>query len=149
VEKVCRRCLKSLPLASFNSRQGRCKECLSELGRANYRSGRSETRSYDGVYAANIMRTFGMTISDYNRMLDRQGGVCAVCNTAETVLRRNGEPYRLAVDHDHRTMQVRGLLCRRCNQVVWAIEEHEGLLRDVADYLARFRGGAEPTATTR
>ncbi len=138
MEKTCIRCGQTAAIEVFSPGQNKCKPCIRIINKEIYSSGLSKTRSYDGVYAANIMRTFGMTLDDYNSMLERQSGVCAVCREPESVLRKNGQPYRLAVDHNHRTMQVRGLVCRRCNQVVWAIEEHAGLLADVTRYLEQF-----------
>jgi len=52
---------------------------------------------------------YGITAEQYDEMLRRQGGVCAVCGQDC----RTG--MRLAVDHDPDTNQVRGLLCRACN----------------------------------
>ena len=60
-------------------------------------------------------------------MFDRQGGVCAICQRAKGISRR------LAVDHNHATGAVRGLLCAPCNQFI-------GYLRDDA---AAFRRGYE------
>ena len=65
----------------------------------------------------------------YERMLEQQGGHCALCpNTPKT--------RRLDVDHDHRTMAVRGLLCHRCNRALpnWVTPEW---LVDAAIYLRR------------
>lgn len=48
---------------------------------------------------------------DYEGLLAFQGGVCAICG---------GPPKtrRLDRDHDHKSMEVRGLLCVRCNRNV-------------------------------
>lgn len=66
---------------------------------------------------------------DYDRMLAAQDGHCALCpNTAGT--------RRLHIDHDHRTMRVRGLLCFRCNTALRGYMTPEWL-RAAADYLER------------
>ncbi len=52
------------------------------------------------------MRTHGITQIQYDLLYHRQRGKCAICFK---------QPKRLVVDHDHRTMQVRGLLCDGCN----------------------------------
>lgn len=53
---------------------------------------------------------YGLSIADYDALLIRQGGVCRICKlTCST-------GKRLAVDHDHVTGEVRGLLCTRCNR---------------------------------
>lgn len=59
--------------------------------------------------------SYGMTPAEYQRLLDFQGGVCFIC-------RRPPRNKRLAVDHDHETGLVRGLLCadneNGCNRAV-------------------------------
>jgi len=55
-----------------------------------------------------------MTLARYEEMFSAQGGVCKICQRPEPAQRR------LAVDHDHKTGLVRGLLCTRCNiQLGW------------------------------
>jgi hypothetical protein len=51
----------------------------------------------------------------YDVLLAEQGGVCAICKRQPSINRR------LDIDHDHRTMLYRGLLCHRCNRAlpVW------------------------------
>lgn len=56
-----------------------------------------------------LRQTYGITCEDYYRLLDHQGGVCAVCG------RRPGK-WRLAVDHDHESGIVRGLAHHRCQR---------------------------------
>jgi hypothetical protein len=55
-----------------------------------------------------ITKTYGLTSADYDTLLEAQGGKCAIC-------RGRPQSKRLAVDHDHNTGAVRGLLCSRCN----------------------------------
>ena len=80
---------------------------------------------------ARIVGKFGLTPLDYARMLATQGGLCAICRKPE-VRMRDGLPMRLAVDHDHESGRVRGLLCARCNLLLGAYE----LVRDDARFLA-------------
>ncbi len=63
-----------------------------------------------------------MTIRQYDEMLEAQDGACAICLWPETVMRQ-GELIALAVDHDHHTGQVRGLLCHRCNVALVLVED--------------------------
>jgi hypothetical protein len=54
-----------------------------------------------------LQRRYGLSRADYDALLKRQGGVCAIC----------GKPSEktLCVDHCHATGTIRGLLCRKCN----------------------------------
>lgn len=59
---------------------------------------------------------------EYAELLTRYGKVCRICG------RTNGK-HRLAVDIDHATGRIRGLLCHRCNTAI-------GLFRDDPELLA-------------
>lgn len=66
----------------------------------------------------------GITIEDYQRMLEKQKEVCAICHQAETRLNgRTKEPMRLVIDHCHETNKVRGLLCHSCNTALGKFQE--------------------------
>jgi hypothetical protein len=77
---------------------------------------------------------FGLTIEDYDAMHEAQGGVCAICKQPETSS-RGGKVYRLAVDHDHTTGQVRGLLCFKCNSSMGSFEKRNVPLENVIKFL--------------
>lgn len=75
-----------------------------------------------------ILRTYGITQDDY-RTLDL--GYCPIC------LRDWGGTVRPAVDHDHKTLEVRGILCLYCNRYVVGRHRDADVIRRVADYLAK------------
>lgn len=62
------------------------------------------------AHTARLKRVFGITPEQYDKMLARQGGGCAICG-------RPPKKNRLAVEHDHgASKRVRGLACHRCNK---------------------------------
>jgi phage regulator Rha-like protein len=71
-------------------------------------------------------------------MLEHQEGVCAICGKPETVKSRKGEVLALAIDHDHATGKVRGLLCFRCNTTLGTYE------RNVTSFQAYLFASASP-----
>ena len=77
------------------------------------------------------MCAYGITIADYNAILERQGGVCAICK------KHPGET--LCVDHCHATGKVRGLLCRKCNAAIGFLEDDPRNARAAAAYLEAAR----------
>ena len=66
-----------------------------------------------------------MTPEDYDAMLARQNGVCAICKTGGC---------KLIIDHSHKTNAVRGLLCNACNLGLGNFGDDPGSLRMAADY---------------
>lgn len=58
--------------------------------------------------ACHLMRKFGITVADYDRLLNVQEGKCAICR------KESGKTFH--VDHCHKTGKVRGLLCVSCNR---------------------------------
>lgn len=83
------------------------------------------------------IKRYGLTPSDYDRMLEAQGGKCAICRQPETFRRKDGSPMHLAVDHCHTTGRVRGLLCRMCNQTLGRVKDSVELLQASIDYLRK------------
>ncbi len=56
-------------------------------------------------------KQLGVSDDEYARLLEAQGGGCAICGAKP-------KTRRLHVDHDHKTGKVRGLLCHRCNRAL-------------------------------
>jgi Recombination endonuclease VII/HNH endonuclease len=81
-----------------------------------------------------LRRNFGITLVQYREKLAEQGGVCAICGSDE-VAERKGKKLKLAVDHDHDTDVVRGILCIACNTGIGKLNDSPARLRDAAVYL--------------
>lgn len=123
-----------------------------EKARAKRLERRAKKSAYDKLYKkykfryspaqqrAHILRSrYGLTVERYEAMLAAQGGVCAICEQAETILNRNGVQQCLGVDHDHITGEVRGLLCFKCNSALGAFGDDTRRLVRAAEYLIRSR----------
>jgi Recombination endonuclease VII len=81
---------------------------------------------------ASKLKRYGLDVVLYEKLLNDQGGVCAVCRTNKTA---HAGSKRLAVDHDHLTGKVRGLLCGRCNKTIGMLRDDPVLIRALAYYL--------------
>lgn len=79
--------------------------------------------------AAHLMRKFGLTLEQYDAMLEAQGGGCFLCG------RPPREDISLHVDHDHSTGRVRGILCFCCNNALADFQDDPELLRKAACYV--------------
>jgi hypothetical protein len=85
---------------------------------------------------SDLRRDFGIDLGEYQRMHDQQGGTCAICKQPETVM-RNGRIKWMAVDHNHATGAIRGILCSSCNQGIGKMRDDPALLRAAADYIEK------------
>ena len=76
-----------------------------------------------------LKRKYGLTVEEYEMMLNEQEGVCAICRKPPT------KDRRLAVDHCHKAGHIRGLLCTRCNVALGLFDEDAGRVLRAYDYL--------------
>lgn len=80
---------------------------------------------------------YGITLDQYNEMVEAQFGVCMICGKINNRMNyKTGKPERLVVDHNHATNKVRGLLCHRCNL---AVGMYETMKIEIANYLEKFK----------
>jgi hypothetical protein len=87
-----------------------CAGCQSFRESDDFGKGATRCRpcASSAQHGAMIAKTYGLAPAQYEALLGLQGGRCAIC-------RARPKSKRLAVDHDHGSSAVRGLLCSRCN----------------------------------
>ena len=150
--KKCSKCGVEKPLDVFHrdsrrsdGRHRHCKECVL-VRVAKYRADnpdkvkasqkRSRKKNPDVYRNKQLLWTFGITLEEYQRMEAGQGGTCAVCRRPETEIHpQSGKPRNLAVDHNHDTGAIRGLLCNACNRGIGLLNDDPNLLEAAAQYL--------------
>jgi hypothetical protein len=86
------------------------------------------------IRVARLLRDYGMTLADYDAMLTRQNGGCALCGIKPEDQAARYTKY-LHIDHDHKTGKVRGLLCAEHNLMLGRWHDSATELRTAADYL--------------
>lgn len=117
-----------------------CKDCLAE-GVTTQREAKfpgprcfthhrafraaQKQRSHESM----VKKTYGLDDGDYRRLYEFQGGKCWICRRA------TGRVKRLAVDHNHATGEVRGLLCGVCNRLVGHLRDDPQVAYRIAAYL--------------
>lgn len=156
--KVCSKCGKEKPVSEFskdkNSSDGytyQCKECRNKKYREYYaahpekrKEKNDKQKDLRKEYYSNperkfayrkryIEREFGIKYEDYDKMLEEQHGVCAICGKPET---KPNAKY-LAVDHNHETGEVRGLLCNNCNRALGLLKDNVDVLQNAINYLKK------------
>ena len=85
-------------------------------------------RARRSKHNTHLKKQYGITIDDYDKILADQGNVCAIC--------RGGTSKRhFAVDHNHKSGQIRGLLCARCNRGLSVFMDRIDNLRAAVKYM--------------
>jgi hypothetical protein len=145
--KYCPRCTTLKPVSAFarlknGKLEGYCREC-NRARNVEYR--RTHPHAPGSRRGSHFLRTYGISIEQYDAMLDEQGGVCAICGMPETRTGRNGIVLPLAVDHDHETGIVRGLLCSTCNTGIGGLMHDVELLQLAIAYLMATQESSLPS----
>jgi hypothetical protein len=116
--------------------RSRCRSCDNRKQAEYQRSYAKTPKGQLNQWKGNLSK-YGLTPATYLAIHDIQDGLCAICGKPETKIGRGGEVKRLAVDHDHQTGQVRGLLCNTCNIGVGHFLDDPALMRTAADYIEK------------
>jgi hypothetical protein len=85
-----------------------------------------------------LEKHYGITLTEYNALLEQQNGVCVICGNGEKSIHPNhlsNKSQPLAVDHCHETGKIRGLLCSKCNRTIGLMNNAPELLIKAAEYL--------------
>ena len=94
----------------------------------NWRYSNGRSKEYMDDY--NMKYLTGMGMNEFIAENEKQQGLCKICNNPPT----KGF-QRLGVDHNHTTMQYRGLLCSKCNTAIGLLHEDAELFQKIHDYL--------------
>lgn len=123
-----------------------CAGCQSFIPDIYIRGSRCRACASQAAHASHVERTYEITAEEYDALLAWQGGRCYVCGQVPRV-------RRLAVDHDHATGAVRGLLCANddwgCNVSLARVLNDPSAARRLGQYvelspLERMRAGEPP-----
>lgn len=160
--KTCTKCGRTLALGEFgidrrrrDGLNGWCRACIRDASRrqreAHPEAARAAAKAWrerhpDKVREqtrSSVLRRYGFTRADFNGLLARQGGGCAICGG------RSGA-RSLHIDHNHvvgfnslppmeKRKHVRGLLCENCNRGLGHAKDDPELLEKAAAYLEAFQ----------
>lgn len=135
--------LQAENLSVSNSLKDRAYDTKSRDGKIEYYK---EHRTKYAIEYKNshLLNRFGISLNEYSQIYMEQGGKCAICGGTHAGT-RNGKDKTFAVDHDHKTGKVRGLLCEACNTGIGKLKDDPEVLRSAIRYLERSRIPADQT----
>ena len=91
-----------------------------------------------------VYRQHNLTEQDYSQLLAQQNGVCKICQSPETATNgRSTKVKDLAIDHDHKTGKVRGLLCSKCNRALGLFADNITRMKSAIKYLTPYESLGE------
>lgn len=141
--KTCTVCKKHKPLLDFYnykaSKDGkayRCKSCDDDA--RNKWKTKNPEKAHLSQRERNLKHKYGVTLEWYNAKLKEQDYCCAICKIKENKVTRGAvSDLNFAVDHDHVTGKVRGLLCNQCNRALGMFKDSVELIEKAIKYLER------------
>jgi hypothetical protein len=132
--KICNRCNVEYALTEFyrggsgeDGRINQCRACRKVYMAARYAQDPSKARDRQ------LRHDFGITLAEYNSMMEAQGGLCAIC--AQPPRGR----WNFHVDHCHTKGNVRALLCKDCNLGLGLYKDSIPTLLAAVEYLKRYQ----------
>lgn len=133
--KLCKKCGQFKEHAAFNIHKqtadglnSHCRWCANATARRWRQSNKDAVKIRERE--AHLSSTYGISAEEYNNMLARQGGTCALCDTRP-------EDRALCVDHCHDTGEIRGLLCNPCNTAMERLDHVPGWASQAIAYKER------------
>lgn len=140
--KKCGTCGEVKPLdmffnmsASKDGKGYRCKPC-DTLARKKWQKDNPEKSSYS-ARNRRLKFVYGIDVPIYEDMLEKQGGLCAICGCSENRTAGERKDWNFAVDHNHNTGKVRGLLCNTCNRGLGMLGDTIERLENALAYLKK------------
>lgn len=157
--KTCTSCAETKPVSQFYKHKSfkdgyktQCKTCETVYAKQRYLTAKEEglqciknKRESSRIYS--LKRKFGITVEQYNDLLEQQNHCCAVCGRHQDEFKK-----KFAVDHAHTESKdipagmIRGLLCYICNTRIVGDRTNPEIFQKTADYLRRHTGWKVPDA---
>ena len=132
--RACPKCHKVQEDGQFypSGRPSHCRTCESK--RQKKKKINQSAAAKQKRVIAKFKCSFGIIITSEQiaQMETEQNYRCPLCERAFTELAR-----QYCIDHDHDTLEIRGLLCRTCNSAIGFIEKSGAILDNINNYLER------------
>lgn len=106
----------SIDINTLTKLSSNCRECIKN------KYTKTELRNLA------LITKYKISIEDYNNILKKQGGKCAICKI-------NSD--KLVVDHCHDSLKIRGILCTTCNSGLGFFKDSLFNLSEASKYLIK------------
>lgn len=140
--KTCTKCLKTQPLSNFSKRSGgktkqlyksHCKSCYYKQHKEWTQKNPETVRNYRAKDKWTLQKRcnrHNISVEEFWAIYENQDGSCPICDKAI-------QPEDSAIDHNHKTGEVRGLLHKSCNRALGMLGDNPENLIRAASYLKK------------
>ena len=137
LQSYCKVCVKEINNKWREANPEKAKEGAKKWYEANQEKHKENSKKWKEANPKktkenHLKRNFGITLEQYNEIFWKQKGSCAICGKHQNELNQT-----LAVDHDHATGKIRGLLCSNCNRAIGLLKDSPAISQEVNRYLNR------------
>lgn len=145
--KTCSKCERLLDLSEFNADRSKidgkyssCKVCQKMSSKP---IDKHKKAAYDKRYRKyrklnKAASTLKVSVDSLRELFAKRHGDCYICQKPETAKDTKGRIKALAIDHNHDTGKVRGVLCQRCNLALGAFQDNIETIKRAISYLNSF-----------
>lgn len=138
--KRCRKCGEEKPVTEFYTRKSskdgyrnECKACHSKRYKEYYKQDYCKENHRKSA-RKHTLKQYGIDEDTYKKMHDNQQGKCLICGTPFELV-STSRTKTACVDHNHKTGEVRGLLCWNCNVALGKLKEDPNIVMNAYKYL--------------
>lgn len=110
--------------------RSKCKACYSLFHYEYYRNNTEKVKIKNKKQW--LKRKYDMEIDEFQKIKAKQNENCAICN------KKLEDGFLVHVDHDHKTGNVRGILCRWCNTGLGNFKDSMENLKSAVKYLKKY-----------
>lgn len=107
-------------------------ETLKKMSRAK-KDKSPANKKFESAREGQLYRCYGIMQKDFNKMFENQNGCCSICGKHQSKLSKP-----LCVDHNHKTGQIRNLLCNMCNTFLGVYNEDPKEFKKFNSYIKKW-----------
>jgi len=122
--------------ATTSGKYPRCKKCQKISTNKNHK--KYPEKRLLNAKKMNLKSKFGLSLDDLDKLIKKYENLCAICRKPETTYDAKTKIIkRLTIDHCHKTNEIRGLLCNKCNFGIGYFNDSIEILKSAIQYLEK------------
>lgn len=131
--KLCPVCSETKAIDQYWKGQYCCIQCQKDKQKNSWISRTPQKR-----LEQHLKYKYGVTYAEFLQRWDAQQGRCSICeDDLPDLMKYDNRRRGYAIDHNHETLEFRGILCIRCNSLLGMAKDSLKILNKAIEYLAK------------